>query len=171
MANYILKKGDDYVEVPTTDATAIAAWIALGYINLGTSVETVSPTDTLKGTDLVLSGKIILGSLEGENSWEIANTSGTIYIKGFTGGSYVNEFALTRTGASVTLKTLQGVTGLVGTTGVAGVAGATGVQGVTGLVGTTGLIGATGLDGAQGETGAQGLTGLDGAQGETGVSA
>lgn len=153
MANYILRKGDDYVEVPTTDATAIAAWLALGYENLGTSVETVSG-DAIKCTDLVIGGKMIIGSLEGTNSWEISNSSGSLYIKGFTGGSYVNEYVFTRTGASVTVKTMQGstgVAGVAGSTGVAGVAGATGPVGITGLIGATGSQGLTGI---QGETGA-----------------
>lgn len=150
MANYILRKGDDYVEVPTTDATAIASWLALGYENLGSSKDTIS-TDALSCSDIVVGGKMIIGSLEGTDSWEISNTSGTLYIKGYTGGNYVNEYAFTRTGASVTVKTMQGstgVAGVAGTTGVAGVAGATGTTGVTGLAG---VAGATGI---QGETGA-----------------
>jgi len=154
MANYILKKGDSYVEVPTDDATAIAAWIALGYSNMGTSIETVAP-DSKTASDLIITGKVIFGGLEEEGSIELSKSNGALLIKGFTGGNYVTEYTLVNTGVNKVLSGDTGIAGPIGATGILGPAGATGavLQGATGLMGVTGLAGAIGATGSQGVTG------------------
>lgn len=152
MANIKLKKEDSVVEVPDNDTTAINAWLALGYVKVGTTTDSLS-SDSLKVTDLQVSGKIVLGSVESANSWELSVESGVLKAKAYQAtGDYADEFTFTATASPKAVG--DGATvGAQGATGLQGIQGATGIQGVTGLIGATGLQGIQGATGLQGETG------------------
>lgn len=161
MANVKYKKENDVVEVPSDDATAIAAWEALGYVLIGSGSDDTLPAGSIIATSVQVSDSIVFGTLESSSSWKLAYTGGNMLLMGCTGGDYVSEYVFAKDSTEKVV-TVSGIIGAAGATGVAGVAGATGVKGVTGLVGITGLAGAAGATGAgaQGATGVQGVTGL-----------
>lgn len=166
MANVLYKKDNDVVEVLSTDATAIAAWVALGYTLAGTAEDTLSQ-DSVITTDLQVKDKIIFGELQSSSSWALAYTGGNMLLMGCTGGDYVSEYVFEKDSTEKVVS-VSGIIGAAGATGVVGPVGATGTVGITGLAGA---VGVTGVAGVAGATGAIGITGLQGAQGVTGLSA
>lgn len=161
MANIKLRKDIDVVEVPSDDSAAIAAWIAKGYVLIGSGSDDTLQPGSVKASEVQVSSGIIFGDLEDSASWKLSVSNGDIVLSGCTGGDYFPEFTFVKDGSSKS----------VGTTGIVGAAGATGVAGAVGAAGATGVSGVTGLAGDIGATGAQGLTGAQGIQGETGASA
>lgn len=153
MANIKLRKDIDVVEVPSDDSRSIAAWIAKGYVLIGSGSDDTLQPGSVKASEVQVSSGIIFGDLESSASWKLSVSDGNIVLSGCTGGDYFPEFTFVKDGSSKSV----GTTGIVGAAGATGVAGAVGAAGATGVQGVTGLIGATG---AQGETGIQGETGV-----------
>lgn len=155
MANVLYRKINDVVEVLSTDATAIAAWVALGYTLVGSAEDSLNQ-DSVITTDLQVKDKIVFGELQNETSWMLAYTGGNMLLMGCTGGDYVSEYVFGKDGT----QKVVGITGIIGAAGATGVVGPAGATGTVGITGLAGAIGATGVAGVAGATGVQGVTGL-----------
>lgn len=123
-----------------------------------------SGTNTIRVSDGVTPGGIIVGGGSGGSNYILPTASTTI-----KGGVKIDGTTITINNGVITAQAslLQGPTGATGPQGIQGPKGDTGATGPQGIQGPKGD---TGLAGAKGDTGATGSQGIQGPKGDTGAT-